>query len=172
MVSPKSAPQGAREHPRRGAPAEIGLEGGGQRCASHEGGERRCGETRGLTKPIRLDGGEWSRPDPAKRRPVRTRPDDILMRRPASKSCKPGPAGIAGRTRAWKRRCEPERLDHRAGVGPPQPRAAGDDRVRRGHRQGTAGKRQTVIDQTRAEVGQEPVGVRRSGGRVDEPRER
>ena len=102
--------------------------------------------------------------------------DDILMHRAASESHEPGPASVARRSSgsgAGKpAAAKSERLDHRAGVGPPQPGAAGDDRVRCGDRQGAAGERHTVLDQPRAELGQEPVGVGRGGAVVDEPRKR
>ena len=49
-----AAPQRPRKHPRRAAPAEIGLKRGGQRRARDERGERRRGEARGLAEPVGL----------------------------------------------------------------------------------------------------------------------
>ena len=49
-----AAPQRTRQHARRAAPAEIGLERRGQRRARRERGERRRGEARGLAQPLGL----------------------------------------------------------------------------------------------------------------------
>ena len=66
---------------------------------------------------------------------------------------------------------EPERLDHRAGIGPPQPGTSGDDRMRRGLGQRAAGERQAIGDETCAERRQELVGAGHGAGIVDQPGE-
>ena len=81
------------------------------------------------------------------------------------------PAGLPPRRREPAGQ-EPQRLDHLAALGPPQPGAPGDERVRRGQRQGAAGERHAIFDQARAEVGQKLVGRRRFGRRVNQPGER
>ena len=70
------------------------------------------------------------------------------------------------------RRRKSHRLDHHAVLGPPQPGAAGNDRVRDGEGQGTAGERQIIPDQLRTELGEEPISARRSAGRIDQPGKR
>ena len=74
----------------------------------------------------------------------------------------PAPAGVAGLTRRSRGR-EPARreaqgLDHLAASGPPQPGAPGDQRMRRGERQGAAGERRAVLGQAR---GRAPPGTGR-----------
>ncbi len=80
----------------------------------------------------------------------------------------PAAAGIArlpcaGESSRGKSQC----LDHRAVLGPPQPGAVSDDRMRYGESQGAAGEWYIVPDQMRAELGQEPVGAGRSAGRIE-----
>jgi len=77
MVSPISRRKGPAS--TRAAPTEIGLESRRQRGARRESGERRGGEARGLAQRIDFAGRERTRPDPAERRPVRPRPDVVLM---------------------------------------------------------------------------------------------
>ena len=73
---------------------------------------------------------------------------------------------MVGRT-AGKAQC----LDHRSRLRPPQPCAAGDERVWHREREGTAGQRQAVGQQPAAELGQEAVGGRRGAGLVHQPGE-
>ena len=66
---------------------------------------------------------------------------------------------------------EAQRLDHHPGLRPPQPGAAGDDRMRHRQGQGAAGQRQTFGQQPAAELGQEPVRAGRGAGFVHQPSE-
>ena len=140
-----AAPQGAGEHPRRAAPAEIGLERRGQRGARGQRGERRGGEARGLAEPAGLVGGERTRPDPAERGPSGLGPTASSCAgpppRPASQR-RPASPGGPGAPSASPAAAESQRLDHLAAIGPPEPGAPGDERVRRGQRQRAAGERQ------------------------------
>ena len=123
-----------------------------------------------------LTGRERTRPDPAKRRPVRPRSDCILMDGAGRQSSEPAPAGIVRRARRFYGRepsgHKPQGLDHFPAVGPPQPRAPSNKRVRHGHRQGAARERHAIRAQTCADLGQQPVCARRLNGRIDEPGER
>ncbi|MCY1302932.1 hypothetical protein D9M70_526180 [compost metagenome] len=62
-------------------------------------------------------------------------------------------------------------LDHDAGLGPPQPGAVGDDRMRHGQAERTAGKRQVVGDKQAPKPGQEPVRLGRGARFIHEPGE-
>jgi len=166
------APQWTRQHPRRTAPAEIGLESRRQRGARSDCGERRRGETRGLAQRIGLAGRERTRPDPAEQGPVRPGPDDVLMDRAGREAGEPA-TGIVGLACRWRDR-EPSRheaqgLDHLPALGPPQPCAPRDQRMRHGQGQGATRERQAILDQTRADFRQQPVGASHLAGRVDEP---
>ena len=170
------APQRSRQHARGAAPAEIGFERRRQRRARRQCGEWRCRETRGVAQPAGLCFRERSRPDPAEQRPVRSGADGVFMHRPACEGGQPAPTGIASGIRqpraAESRRRKSHRLDHLAVLGPPQPGAAGNDRVRYGERKRAAGERQVIPDQARPEFAQEPVRARRSAGRIDQPCQR
>jgi hypothetical protein len=164
-----TAAQWTRQHPRGAAPAEIGLESRRQRGARRERGERCGGEARGLPQLVGLVGRERTRPDPAERRPVRPGPDGVLMHDAGRQSGEPAPAGIAGRARRScgsepsrdePSRHEPQGLDHFPALGPPEPSAPSNERVRHGQCQGAARERQAIRDQTRAELRQQPVGAR------------
>jgi hypothetical protein len=69
-------------------------------------------------------------------------------------------------------RHEPQGLDHFPALGPPEPGAPSNQRVRHGQCQGAARERQAIRDRTHADLGQQPVGARRLAGRIDEPGER
>ena len=165
------APQRAREHPRGAAPAEIGLEGRGQRRSRGQRGERRCGEARRLAEAGGFLGGEGTGPDPGQGRAVRPPPDRVLMDGLRAKSFKPGPPCVAcGRGRQPSGQ-EPQRLDHLAAIGPPEPAAPGDQRVRRGQRERPGRERSAVLDQALGEVRQKTLRRRRFSRRVDQPGE-
>jgi hypothetical protein len=169
------APQRSCENARGAAPAEIGFQRSGQRRARRQRGEWRCRETGGIVQPGRLFCRKRARPDPAEQRPIRSGADDVFMHGPACKRGQPALAGIAGQIRhprGESRRRKSHRLDHLAVPGPPQPGAAGNDRVRHGERQRTAGERQAVPCQARPEFAEEPAGARRSAGGIDQPCQR
>ena len=113
------APQRTRQHPRRAAPAEIGLESRRQRGARRESGERRRGEARGLAQLVGLAGRERTRPDPAERGPVRPRSDDVLMHEAGRESGEPAPAGIVRRGLAASAAASPPATNPKASITSP-----------------------------------------------------
>ena len=129
MVSPVPRRSAPGQHPRRAAPAEIGFEQRRQRRARGERGQRRGGEARRLTQPVGFAGVNGRGPaQPSDGRPAR---GPTCPHAPAgAESGEPVAAGSPGRLPAGLEPGEAQRLDHRAGLGPPQPGAAGDDRVR------------------------------------------
>ena len=160
------APQSPGQHLRRTAPAEIGLEQRRKGRARGKGGERRRGKTRRLMQQRGFGLGEGPRESPAEHRACPTsgavscRAGDMLLHHARAEPDEPVAADIALLGPGRDQGPEAERLDHRAGVRPPQPGAAGDDRMRRCKRQRTAGERQAIGDQLRAERRQE-IGRRR-----------
>jgi hypothetical protein len=170
------ASQRSSEHPRRAAAAEIGFESRRQCGARSEDRQWRRGEARDLSQLIGLTRCELTRPDPAQRGPVRSGPDNVVVHEAGGDSGEPAPTGVV----RWAcfRRCrgssrgEPHSLDDFPIIGAPQPGAPGDERVRNGKRQRAADERQAILDQTRAEFRQQPVGARRLAGCIDEPGER
>src|SRR3546814_2562126 len=91
---------------------------------------------------------------PTRRSSDLTGADGALMHR--AKPVQPLAPGLAGRTAG-----EAQSLDHRSRVHPPQPGAAGEDRMRYRDREGAAGQRQAVGDQPAAELRQEAIGAGR-----------
>jgi hypothetical protein len=107
----------------------------------------RRGEARDLAQPAGFGGVERPVPGPAQHT-VRRQADHVLLHR--AQPSQPAEPGLARGTAG-----EPERLDHRPGLRPPQPSAAGDDRMRHREHQGAAGQRQALGQQPAAELGQE-----------------
>ena len=166
------AAQWTGEHPRRAAPAEIGLKRRRQRRPRGQRGERRGGEAGGLVQAVSFVGGERTGTDPTKPRPVRLWRDDVLMDGSDAKSFEPSHATVAcsrrSREPSWQ---EPQRLDHLAAVRSPEPGAPGNKRMRRGQGQGASRERRAIRDQAGAEVRQKPFRGRRFGRRVNQPDE-
>ena len=173
------APQAPGQHFFRTAAAEIGLEQRRERRARGEGGERGGSKTRRLMQQRGFGLGGGPRESPAEHRAVRwpsdvgrrCRAGDMLLHHARAEPVEPVAADIALLRPGRGQGPEAERLDHRAGVRPPQPGAAGDDRMRRRKRQRAAGERQAIGDQLRAERRQEAVGGGHGAGLVDQPGE-
>ena len=177
MVSPAPRRSATGLRPGGAAPAEIGLEQCRQRWRAPTRAARGAAAKRAAWRsPARLDGArtEHAVPAQASDRPVQPRSDGCSHAlAPVGERPAPGqaPADQSRRGLAESdRRRSPRASITAHGLGPPEPGAAGDERVRRRERQGAAGERQAVVASSRrADLGQEPVGAGRGAGVVREP---
>ena len=103
--------------------------------------------------------------------PSGCRAGDILVHQPSAEPGQPVAADIALLGSGRAKDPKPSASITAPGLRPPQPGASGDDRMWRRQCQRTAGERQAIGDELRAERRQEVVGARHGAGFVDQPGE-